>query len=509
MRNLVNNLFSWYYHQRYAQIERIIQHPHEIQRALLSHMIEVTKHTVWGKKYDFRSIRTPEDFSNRIPVQDYDSLKPFIKRMMEGEKDILWSDQVTMFSKSSGTTNDKSKFIPVSKQNFRKCHIKGSWDTLTILYHNKPYSKIFTGKSFVMGGSYQQYKPHLKTIYGDVSSLMIKNMPLLARPFFEPDYNIATSPDWESKIEVMAQVATNKKIANKVVMVGGVPTWTIVFFRRLLELTGKDNILDVWPNFEAYIHGGVSIAPYKEQFQKLLPSDKVQFAEDYNASEGYFATQLDYSKDDMLLLLDNGVYYEFLPMEEWHKENPKTVTLDQVEVGKNYALIITTNAGLWRYKIGDTITFTSTDPYCIKITGRTKQFVNAFGEEVMVANTDKALALTCQELDAIVSEYTVAPIYFKGNAKGGHEWLVEFEKAPKNLNLFTTLLDKNLQQVNSDYEAKRYKNMALKCLQLKPLPNGTFFRWMKSKGKYGNQNKIPRLANDRKYIEDILTFVER
>ncbi len=507
MRSFVNSAFNWYYKMRYKEIEHIINNPHEAQSQVFKSLIEAAKHTEWGKKHGFSSIRTPKDFQNNVPVQDYESLKPYIKRMMDGEKDVLWHGQVEMFSKSSGTTSDKSKFIPVSQQNFKDCHIRGTWDTMTIIYDQIPDCSIFSGKNFIMAGNHSVYKPGLKTIYGDVSALMVKNMPKIARPFMEPDFDIVFRDDWESKIKLMVEVACKPDIGPMIKMVGGVPTWTIVFFRHILEHSGKSNMLEVWPNFEVYIHGGVNIEPYRKQFARFLPSDKVKYFEVYNASEGYFGTKLNLNDDDMLLLLNNGVYYEFIPMDQWNDPNPKALTLEEVEVGKNYALLISTNAGLWRYLIGDTITFTSTNPYKIKITGRTKQFVNAFGEEVMVSNTDKAIAEACTEMNAIVSEYTVAPIYFKNSGKGGHEWLVEFEKAPNDLKAFNSLLDRKLQMINSDYEAKRYKDMALNELRLRPLPKGTFMGWMKHRGKFGNQNKVPRLANNRQYVDEILNFV--
>jgi len=509
MRNIANNLFRWYYTKRFAQIERFIATPHEVQRNLLSELIQTTKHTEWGKKHGFSSIRTPEDFSRQVPIQDYDSLKPYIQRMMNGEEHILWDGQVRMFSKSSGTTNDKSKFIPVSQVNLKTSHIKGSWDTMTLLYKRKKDCKIFSGKNFVMAGSHQPYAPFPQTTFGDVSALMVKNMPKVARPFFEPDFDVILQPDWELKIKQMAQLAIRKDIADQIRMVGGVPTWTNVFFKHILEESGKENMLQVWKNFEVYIHGGVSIGPYREQLHRFLPSKSVTYWEVYNASEGYFATQYDVDEDDMLLLLDNGVYYEFLPMEEWNKETPQAVPLEGVEIGKNYAMIISTNAGLWRYNIGDTVTFTSLKPHKIKITGRTQQFINAFGEELMVANADKALERTCQRTRCSISEYTAAPVYIKGNNNGGHEWLVEFDEAPADLEKFADILDKNLQEINSDYEAKRYKNMALNRLLLRPLPKGTFLNWLRAIGKYGNQHKVPRLSNDRLYIDRILEFVAK
>ncbi|HMO38438.1 MAG TPA: GH3 auxin-responsive promoter family protein [Saprospiraceae bacterium] len=504
MRKLINRAFRWYHRQRYRNIVHFMEHPHEVQLALWKQLLEATRHTEWGRRFDYRTIRNPATFAERIPVQSYDDLKPYIERMMHGEKDVLWGGQVRWFSKSSGTTSDKSKFIPVSTQNLKECHIKGSWDTMTLFYHNRPDARQFELKSMIMGGSLERFEPHPKTMIGDVSAVMMQHMPLVGRPFFLPDVKTALIADWEEKLELLAQAGAREP---NVVMIGGVPTWTLVLFRRILEITGKEHILEVWPHFQVYIHGGVSFTPYRKQFESFFPSESVSYQEIYNASEGYFAVQNDFSADDMLLLLQNGIYYEFLPMEEWRREFPRAIPLWEVQPGKNYALVISTNSGLWRYTPGDTVQFTSVKPYKIRITGRTKQFVNAFGEEVIVENTDRALAETCRELDAIVSEYTVAPIYFKNQDKGGHEWLVEFTKAPTDLEHFTTLLDKNLQKVNSDYEAKRYRSMALERLRLRTLPSGTFHNWLRSKGKIGGQHKVPRLSNDREYIEEILEFI--
>ena len=503
MRKLINKVVRFYFQYRYRRIRRFMEHPHQVQAALLKDLIQSTKHTEWGRKHNFNKIKTPADFAKNVPVQDYESLKPYVTRMMHGESDVLWSGKIKWFAKSSGTTSDKSKYIPVSKTNLKKCHIQGTWDTMNIFYHNRPDARQFECKSLLMGGSLEHFEPYPDTMVGDVSAIIINQMPYIGRPFFTPDIETATLPRFDEKLERMAQITSKEK---NMVMVGGVPSWTMVFFDRILELTGKKNMLEVWPDLEVYIHGGVSFEPYREQFQKYLPSTQVDYLEIYNATEGYFAIQNDFNSDDMLLLLDNGIYYEFLPSEEWNKENPIAIPLSEVEPHKNYAMVISTNSGLWRYVPGDTIMFTSVNPYKIKITGRTKQFVNAFGEEVMVSNTDKALAQTCHATGAIASEYTVAPIYLSKQGKGGHEWLIEFEKAPTDLKAFNKLLDKNLQKINSDYEAKRYKGMALKRLKMRLLPKGTFNNWLKSKGKYGGQNKVPRLANHRKYVEEILDF---
>lgn len=504
MRKWVNKAFRWYYKQRYKGIEYFMQHPVEVQRRWLQQLLHTAKQTEWGRRYDYADLRNPEEYAHRVPIQDYESLKPFISRMMHGEKDVLWTGQINWFSKSSGTTSDKSKFIPVSSHNLKKNHIRGTWDTMTIYYHHRPDARQFEAKSVVMGGSLTPFAPYPKTMVGDVSAIMINNMPAVGRPFYTPDFETALMADFEAKIERMAHIVSKEDVA----MIGGVPTWTVVLFRRILEITGKQHMLEVWPNFQVYIHGGVSFMPYRKQFQQFFPSPSVDYLEIYNASEGYFAIQNQLDEDGMLLLLNNGVYYEFLPMEQWDAEYPEAVPLWEVKTGKNYAIVISTNSGLWRYTPGDTVMFTSTQPYKIKITGRTKQFVNAFGEEVMVENTEKALAETCQATNTIVNEYTVAPVYFEGSGKGGHEWLVEFEKPPADLEAFQHLLDLNLQRVNSDYEAKRYKNMALEELQLRSVPTGTFHKWMRARGKLGGQHKVPRLANNRRYVEEILDFIE-
>ena len=510
MRKLTNALFRQYLRFRMRHIRRYMADPHGVQKYWFERLLLTARDTEWGEKYGFRSIKSHRQFANRMPIQDYDSLKPFIERMMMGEKDVLWSGRVRYFSKSSGTTSDKSKFLPVSSQNLKFCHVGGSWDTTALFYDQRPDAELFRRRSMLMGGSLNRYEHFHKTFLGDVSAVMISHMPWIAKPFFTPDFETALMPDFEEKINRMVEMCSREDV----VMIGGVPTWTVVLFRKILEHTGKSHLLEVWPNFQVYIHGGVSFTPYREQFQQFFPGvnaseKKVSYQEIYNASEGYFGIQSDLGDDDMLLLLDNGIYYEFLPMEEWHKENPKAIPLEAVEVGKNYAIVISTNSGLWRYTPGDTITFTSTLPYKIKITGRTRQFVNAFGEEVMVENTDKAIALTCQETGASVLEYTVAPVFLAGENKGGHEWLVEFEREPVSLNQFIRLLDQNLQSINSDYEAKRYRNLALNELLLRPMPHGTFHNWLKMKGKYGGQHKVPRLSNERKYVEEILAFLDR
>ncbi len=502
MRKSINQIFKTYYKLRYKRMERFMRSPHEMQLHVLNKLLRTASHTEFGQNHRFSKIQSPEEFARFVPINDYEDLKSFIDRMMLGERNVLWPGKVKWFSKSSGTTSSKSKFIPVPKINLRTNHIRGTWDTMNLMYHHLPNAKMFERKSLIMGGSLDRFKENPEVMVGDVSAIMTKHMPKVAHPFFTPDFETALMSNYDEKIEKMAHILCDEK---DMVCIGGVPTWTIVLFNRILEITGKDHMLEVWPNLQAYIHGGVSFTPYREQFQKFLPSSKIVYQETYNASEGFFAVQDLLGEDQgMLLLLDNGIYYEFIPMDQWGKAEPQAITLKDVKPDVNYALVISTNGGLWRYTPGDTICFTSTDPYRIKVTGRTKQFINAFGEEVMVANTDMALTKTCTDFGALVSEYTVAPIYLEGKAKGGHQWLIEFEKAPVNLPAFAKQLDLNLQMLNSDYEAKRFKGLALDNLTLEMLPKGSFIRWMKAKNKYGGQHKIPRLSNNRQVVDEIL-----
>jgi hypothetical protein len=503
MRRFVNQAFKAYYKLRMSQVERMMRYPIETQEKIFKQLILKAKHTEWGKKYHYQEIKNVFQFAERLPIVNYDDVKLDILRMMYGERDVLWPGRVRWFSKSSGTTNDRSKFIPVSDENLDRCHLRGSWDAMTFLYNQRPDARIFELKTLIMAGSLQRFQHYSSTRIGDVSAIMVSRMPRMGIPFFAPDFQTALLEDFEEKIERTAQITSQIK---DIVAIGGVPTWVMVLFRRVLEITGKDNIIEVWPNFQFYIHGGVSFLPYREQFQRFLPAEQVSYQEVYNASEGYFGVQNDFSTNDMLLLLDNGVFYEFLPMEEWEKEHPKAIQLGQVEVGKIYAIVISTNAGLWRYLPGDTVVFTSLTPYKFNIVGRITQFINTFGEELIVANADKALAQTCQQTGVIALEYSAAPI-FMGEGKGGHEWFIEFEQIPKDIKQFTELLDQNLQVINSDYEAKRYKNMALQRLTVHPLPKGTFVNWLKSKGKYSSQVKVPRLANHRDYVEDLHSFL--
>ena len=489
--------------KRIHQIELFIKYPINVQLEWFNKLIDTAKNTEWGIKYDFKSIRSIEDFKSRIPVQNYESLKPDIDRLMKGEQNILWPSDIKWFAKSSGTTAGKSKFIPVSAEAMEECHFKGGKDLLSMYCNNNPDTMIFSGKSLSLGGSHHLNIPNVDSFYGDISAILMQNLPFWAQWIRTPELSIALMENWEEKIEKMVHAT----IPENVTSISGVPTWTLVLAKRILEITGKKNLLEVWPKLELFIHGAVSFVPYKEQFHQLIPSDKFNYVETYNASEGFFGIQDQLKSDEMLLMLDYGVFYEFMPIEEYGKDNPITLGLDSVELNKNYALVITTNAGLWRYIIGDTIRFSNLNPFRIKLSGRTKLFVNAFGEEVIIENTDQAISIASEKTGALVKDYTMAPVYFSGKKNGAHEWLIEFDKVPDNLDYFKEVLDTALKSLNSDYEAKRYKDMALSPPIIREVPNGTFYNWMKRKGKLGGQHKVPRLCNDRLVLEDIMSSI--
>ena len=500
---LVNSIFTWIMKKRMHQIELFIKYPYDVQDEWFQTLISTAKNTEWGKKYGYESILNQDQFKERVPLQNYDTLKPYIEKMLNGQHNVLWPSEIKWYAKSSGTTNDRSKFIPVSEESMEECHFKGGKDLLSMYCNNRPDTKIFTGKCLVLGGSHQINQLNADSSFGDLSAVLIKNLPFWAEFYRTPDMSITLMDNFEEKIEKMAQATIDVNVTN----ISGVPTWNIVLAKRILEITGKDNLLEVWPNLEFYFHGAVNFKPYREQFKKLIPSDDMYYLETYNASEGFFGIQDQPNSEEMLLMLDYGIYYEFLPMENIHQENPKTLRLDEVQLNKNYALIISTNAGLWRYMIGDTIKFTSLTPHRIQITGRTKHFINAFGEELIIDNAEKGLSKACQETGAIIRDYTACPIYFEGNDAGGHEWIIEFEKKPDNVERFTDVMDQTLREVNSDYDAKRFKDMALSRPKVHLAPDGTFYEWMKSRGKLGGQHKVPRLANDRGYVEEILKML--
>jgi hypothetical protein len=495
---IFNSVISWFIKKRIHQIELFMKYPHDVQGEWFRKLISTARDTEWGRKYDYKSIRTPEQFRERVPLSEYNDLKPYINRLRKGQQNILWPSDVKWFAKSSGTTSDKSKFIPVSEEALEECHFKGGKDLLSIYCNNNPDSQIFSGKGLGLGGSITRDNEHAETFHGDVSAIIMENLPYWVELIRTPELSVALMNEWESKIERIALITKTEDVTN----ISGVPSWTLLLLKRILEITGKKNIGEVWPNLELFIHGGVNFGPYREQFSKIAPAD-MKYLETYNASEGFFGIQDLNTPGEMLLMLDYGIYYEFMPLTEYDVLTNKTVSLDQVEIGINYALVISTNAGLWRYLIGDTIQFTSLAPYRIRITGRTTSFINAVGEELIIDNAEKALATACEKASATITDYTAAPVYFDDNSNAAHEWLIEFETPPGSLDYFTEILDNALKALNSDYEAKRYHNMILRPPSIKQLPAGTFYRWLKERGKLGGQNKVPRLSNDRKYIDDI------
>jgi hypothetical protein len=500
---ILNSIFTWIMKKRIHQIELFKKYPHDVQNEWFQSLISTAQATEWGKKYEYETILTPKTFKERVPLQDYNSLKPYIDRMLKGEQNILWPSEIKWFAKSSGTTSDRSKFIPVSKEALEDCHYQGGKDMLAVYCYNRPNTRIVTGKTVVLGGSSEIININSNSYYGDLSSIILRNLPFWAEYNRTPNLEVTLNPNFEEKIETTAQLTAKENITN----LSGVPTWNIVLAKRILEITGKSNLLEVWPNLEFYSHGGVSFKPYREQFKKLIPSDDMYYLENYNASEGYFALQDEPNSEDLLLMLDYGIYYEFLPVENLHDEHPRTLELGEVELGKNYAMVISTNAGLWRYLVGDTIKFVSLDPYRIQITGRTKQYINTFGEELIVDNADQALEHACLQTGAIVRDYTAGPVYFSEGKSGAHEWMIEFEKQPADFDLFCQSLDQKLREINSDYDAKRFKDLALGFPIIHNLPDGTFYRWMKERGKLGGQNKVPRLANERTYLEAIAKLI--
>ena len=495
---LINSIATWVLKQRSHQIELFLKYPHEVQEELMMNLIRTSEETVFGQKYDFNSIKSYTTFSERVPISTYEDLEPMIELTRKGAQNVFWNTPIKWFAKSSGTTNAKSKFIPVSNEALENCHYKGSKDLLCMYLNNNENSEMFLGKSLRLGGSSQIYENN-NTYFGDLSAILIENMPIWAEFSSTPSSKISLMGEWETKLSAIISETKNENVTS----FAGVPSWMLVLLNRIMTETGKDNLMELWPNLEVYFHGGVSFEPYREQYKKILPNNNFKYYEIYNASEGFFAIQdLNYS-NDLLLMLDYGIFYEFIPMETFGTENQKAIRLSDVELFKNYAVVITTNAGLWRYLIGDTVRFTSLSPYRIRVSGRTKHHINVFGEELMVENTDMALAKACSELNCEVKDYTVAPIFMKVKEKGAHEWMIEFKKHPEDIKLFQKILDENLQSLNSDYEAKRYKNMTLNQLKINVARDNLFYDWLAVNDKLGGQHKIPRLSNERDYLEQL------
>ncbi|WP_185866514.1 GH3 auxin-responsive promoter family protein [Blattabacterium cuenoti] len=501
MKYLSGYFTSSFLKKRIKKIESIIRNPIEIQYKLIHQLMAYAKNTEFGKKYGFYDIKKYQQFSERIPICKYTDLQPIIERIRKGEKNLLWPGKVKWFARSSGTTSTKSKYIPVTKLSMHECHYKAGKDMLSIYIHNHPKTKIFFGKALRLGGSHELYRNY-NTFYGDLSSILIKNLPFWAEYISIPRKKIALMSEWEEKLETLVKETAKKDVR----LLLGVCSWLLIFLNHLLKKFDKKKINDIWPHIEVIFHGGVSFQPYKEQYNDLFSSHSVNYYNVYSASEGFFAVQDQKNVEDLLLLLDHGIFYEFIPMEEIHNPYPKIIPIEKVELKTNYALVVSTNAGLWRYIVGDTIKFTSLSPYRISISGRTKHYINTFGEELIIENAEKALNITCQKTDSIIHEYTAGPIYMNQKNSGAHEWIIEFKKPPRDLCYFRDILDKELKFLNSDYETKRYKNMILRPPVIFVARNGLFYDWLKKNRKLGGQNKIPRLSNDRKYIDSLLNM---
>jgi|SRR5690554_2899478 len=500
---ILNSIFSWFMKKRMHQIELFTKYPIEVQNEWFEKLINTAKDTEWGKLHNYSKIDNPINFKESVKVQSYEDIKPYVDRLMKGEQNLLWPTETKWFAKSSGTTDNRSKFIPLTKEALEECHYKGGKDMLSIYCSKNENTEIFTGRTLMMGGSSQPINTSNNSYHGDLSSIIIKNLPFWAEMLRTPDRETALMSNFEEKLEKMADVCAQENVTS----ISGVPSWTLVLLNKILKKYNKTDISEVWPNLEVFFHGGVSFTPYRDQFNAIISSTNMHYMETYNASEGFFGIEDLEHPGELLLMLDYGIYYEFASASEWDKKNPTTIQLDDVELNTNYALIISTNGGLWRYKIGDTVQITSKYPFRIKVSGRTKHFINAFGEEVIIDNAEQALKHACDVTAAIIEEYTAAPIYLTNNKAGRHQWIIEFSKKPNDLKQFSNLLDEKLRSINSDYDAKRNGNLALEFPDVIIAPQGTFYKWMKSRNKLGGQNKVPRLSNERKYLEEILRLI--
>ena len=496
---IVNSLASWFLKKRFHQIELFLKYPIDVQNELLEHLLHTAKNTEIGKQYDFASISTYREFAERVPVTSYEDNHLQIERARKGESNIFWPTPIKWFAKSSGTTNSKSKFIPVSSASLEHCHYAASKDLLCMYLNNNPDANLFLGKSLRLGGSKELYKENA-TVYGDLSAILIDNMPFWAEYSSTPNNEVSLMADWELKM----QAIVDQTIQENVTSLAGVPSWMLVLLNNVLESTGKSNLFEIWPNLEVYFHGGVNFDPYIEQYNAILPKDNFRYYEIYNASEGFFAIQDRNANKELLLMLDYGIFYEFIPMDTYGSASQKVIPLEQVQVAKNYAIVITTNAGLWRYKIGDTVRFTSISPFRIKVTGRTKHHINVFGEELIIENAETALKQASKHTQCEILDYTAAPIFMEGREKGAHEWIIEFKTPPKDLSLFTKSLDSALMDLNSDYQAKRFNNITLNLPKVHVARHRLFYDWLKQKNKLGGQHKVPRLSNKRDFIEELL-----
>ena len=499
---ILNSILTWVMKKRIHQMELFMKYPDDVQEELLQRLLSTARPTEFGLKHGFDEIVNYDDFARQVPVHSYERMFPYIERMMKGEQNILWPTEIKWFSRSSGTTNARSKFIPISAESLEECHFKGGKDLYCIYINNNPDTKLFSGRGLALGGSHQlnELDPSSTSHYGDVSAVLMQNLPIWTQLIRTPSLEVALMSNWEEKIEKLATETAKVDVTH----IAGVPTWTVLLLQRVMELEKKP-IQEVWPNLEVFFHGAVAFSPYRALFKELIPKDTMQYWETYNASEGFFGIQDRKDSEEMLLMLDYGIFYEFIPTEESEDEDPSAIPLSEVEIGKNYAMVITTNAGLWRYNIGDTIKFTSKAPYRIKISGRTKHFINAFGEEVIIENAEAAITRACEKTGSVISNFTAAPIYLEQNKRGGHEWIIEFHAPPQSLDEFGKILDETLRKINSDYDAKRFHDLALVAPRIHSVPDGTFYQWMKKRGKLGGQNKVPRLSNSREFVDDILS----
>lgn len=502
---ILNSVINWINFKRIYQIQLYRDHPHDIQNETFFELISTAKNTKWGKKFNYKDITNIKDFQESVPLQTYEDVHPYIEELRKGEQNLLWPGEVKWFAKSSGTTSDKSKYIPVTKVALENCHLRGPKDVLALFVKNHPETGVLKGKTLTLGGSHQINNFSNNSYYGDLSAILIENVPFWTDFIRTPSTEIALIEEFEEKIEKIIENSLEENVTS----FAGVPSWYLVLFKRILEKTGKSNLLEVWPKLEVFVHGGVNFEPYREQYKKIIPSNQMHYMETYNASEGFFGIQDNPSRSDMLLMLDYGIFYEFIPMSDFGKENPRVLPLEEVELDENYAIVISTNAGLWRYIIGDTVQFTCKYPFKIKITGRTKHFINAFGEEIIIDNAERALQNACKKTSAIIDEYTAGPVFMGDNQKGAHQWIIEFDKEPDDIEHFTVSLDNALKTLNSDYEAKRHKNLTLEEPHVVVAPKGTFYKWMKNRGKIGGQNKIPRLSNNRKYLDELLELLPK
>ncbi|WP_405573623.1 GH3 auxin-responsive promoter family protein [Winogradskyella sp. Asnod2-B02-A] len=496
---IVNSIASWFLKKRFHQIELFLKYPNEVQNELLFSLLKVAKDTDIGRQYDFDSIKTYREFNARVPVINYEDFQPLVERSRNGEQNIFWPRPIKWFAKSSGTTNAKSKFIPVSTESLEDCHYAASKDLLCMYLNNNEDAQLFTGKSLRLGGSKELYKEN-GTSFGDLSAILIDNMPFWAEFSSTPSNRVSLMSDWETKM----QAIVDETIEENVTSLAGVPSWMLVLLNNVLDKTGKDSLFDIWPNLEVYFHGGVSFNPYAEQYKAILPSNNFRYYEIYNASEGFFAIQDQNNSSDLLLMLDYGIFYEFIPMDSYGTLQQTVIPLSDVKLNTNYAVIITTNAGLWRYKIGDTIRFVSINPHRIRVTGRTKHHINAFGEELIIENAEEAFKRVCKRTASEIVDYTAAPIFMEGKEKGSHEWIIEFKTPPENMSYFEELFDNALKSLNSDYEAKRFNNMTLNKPKIHSARPNLFYDWLKENDKLGGQHKVPRLSNSRVYLEQLL-----